>query len=59
MIDTEKLGAQMAASRFTNGRFERLENGRWAAWPVLPIDSLGREEAARVIAHAPRPRRAE
>lgn len=56
VIDTERLEAQMSASRFAGGRFERLVHGEWVAWPVLPIDRLGRDEAARTIAHAPKKR---
>lgn len=57
MIDTERLSEQMATSRFAHGRFERFERGKWVPWPVLPIDKLGADEAARVIKCAPKPRR--
>ena len=48
-IDTELLSAQMRVSRRNDGRFERLVDGEWVAWPVLPLDKIGRNEAKRVI----------
>jgi len=55
MIDGERLSEQMERTRFRYGRLERLENGEWVPWPVLPMDKLGRDEAERVIARS-RPR---
>ena len=38
---------QMNRSRYRDGRHERLENGAWVPWPVLPLDRLGLDEAKR------------
>ncbi len=48
-IDTDKIADQMAHSRWRQGQFERLVDGEWEPWPVLPMDKLGRKEAERVV----------
>lgn len=48
-IDTELLSEQMRQVRFRGGRFERVVDGEWVAWPVLPMDRIGRIEAERVV----------
>jgi len=52
MINGERLGEQMARSRWREGRLERLENDEWVEWPVLSMDKLGRDEAERIIARS-------
>lgn len=57
-IDGDMLTDQMNRARYRNGRFERLEHGEWVAWPILGMDKLGRDAAARIIANGGRrPRR--
>jgi hypothetical protein len=51
-FDADLLREQMKNIRFRNGRWERLENGQWAPWPVLKIDGLAARESSRVIARA-------
>lgn len=53
-IDVELLSEQMRQSRFYGGRLERLVDGEWVPWPVLPIDKLGRDEVKRTLARRPR-----
>ena len=38
----EILGEQMSRTRYRNGLWERLEDGRWVPWRVLKLDRLGR-----------------
>lgn len=39
-INVAKLNEQLARCRYRDGRWERLENGEWVAWPVLKLDRL-------------------
>jgi len=46
-IYSDNLNEQMSASRFRNGRFERLVNGEWVEWKVLKLDKWAHEEVSR------------
>lgn len=46
-VDTSVLDAQMAAGRYRNDKWERLENGEWVPWPVLTLDGLAAKEMQR------------
>ena len=58
-IDTDDFDEKMRQTRYRDGRLERLEGDKWVPVPVLKLDKLGRDAAARELAQRSLKRREE